>query len=157
MTTEIKYQGEITKDVIDQLMVNIEKILINLELKKSLINKVLFVSVEILQNIYHHSSKDNHDYESFSLSCSDDITIETKNLIDINSVDPLSKKIEQYLSLSLEEIGEEILRRLQHEEMTQKGGASIGLLSILKKTNKNFEYSIINDGEYYILSILVKI
>ncbi len=99
--------------------------------------KLAFTSVEIIQNIIHHSDKDklgnNHSY--FTL-LKDEISyiIKSGNFIEDYNLIMLLGRLSGISNLTSEQVSDEIKFKLRNEEFTEKGGAGIGLLSIQKKT-----------------------
>ena len=120
--------------------------------KSATIRKISFLTVELLQNIVHHSDK-NKKGETFAyyelMKDGENYVIKTGNLITKENTEGLEKRMKCVLSSTDEEVKEKILNRLQNSEFSDKGGAGIGLLSIKKRTGEGMSYNIeVFEGEY---------
>jgi hypothetical protein len=120
--------------------------------KSVTIRKISFLTVELLQNIIHHSDK-NKKGETFAyyelMKDGENYVIKTGNLITKENTEGLEKRMKCVLSSTDEEVKEKILNRLQNSEFSDKGGAGIGLLSIKKRTGEGMSYNIeVFEGEY---------
>ena len=113
--------------------------------KTKLIRKISFLTVEVIQNIIHHSDK-NPKGETFAyfeiIKDSDNYIIKSGNLLLKENTEELEKKLECVTTSSEEEIKEKILNKLGQEGLSEKGGAGIGLLSIKKRTDRGMSYNI---------------
>jgi len=114
--------------------------------------KISFLTVEILQNIIHHSDSDKNGatYAYFELLKEDNTyVIKSGNLITKENSKSLEENLKNLTSLSEEDIRSQIKEKLSEEGFTEKGGAGIGLLSIHKRTNKGLDYTLeYFEGDY---------
>ena len=129
--------------------------------KSVTIRKISFLTVEVLQNIIHHSDK-NKKGETFAyyelIKDGENYVIKTGNLIAKENTEGLEKRMNCVLSSTDEEIKEKILNRLQNEDFSEKGGAGIGLLSIKKRTSEGMSYHIeVFEGDYNFIHFEIKI
>ena len=129
--------------------------------KSTTIRKISFLTVELLQNIIHHSDK-NKKGETFAyyelIKDGENYVIKTGNLISKEKTEDLEKRMDCVLSSTDEEIKEKILNRLQNSEFSEKGGAGIGLLSIKKRTGDGMSYNIeVFEGKYNFIHFEIKI
>jgi hypothetical protein len=129
--------------------------------KSATIRKISFLTVELLQNIIHHSDK-NKKGETFAyyelMKDGENYVIKTGNLITKENTEGLEKRMKCVLSSTDEEVKEKILNRLQNEDFSEKGGTGIGLLSIKKKTGEGMSYNIeVFEGDYNFIHFEIKI
>jgi hypothetical protein len=128
------------KDVDD-----VVKFIETLNEKPTLIRKISFLTVEVIQNIIHHSDK-NPKGETFAyfeiIKDSDNYIIKSGNLLLKENTEELEKKLESVESSSHEEIKQKIMTKLDNGDFSDKGGAGIGLLSIKKRTDRGMSYNI---------------
>ncbi len=129
--------------------------------KSATIRKISFLTVELLQNIVHHSDK-NKKGETFAyyelIKDGENYVIKTGNLITKENSEGLEKRMDCVLSSTDEEIKEKILNRLQNEDFSEKGGAGIGLLSIKKRASEGMSYNIeVFEGDYNFIHFEIKI
>jgi len=113
--------------------------------KGPLIRKISFLTVEVIQNIIHHSDKTPKG-ETFAyfelLQESDNYIIKSGNLLSKDKTEELEKRLQSVTNLTEEEIKETIIGKLENESFTEKGGAGIGLLSIKKRVKEGMDYTI---------------
>ena len=160
MGKEIVYHsGNVSSQDVDRVLSVIET-----ELEgenKNIVKKILFLSVESLQNIIHHTDKNTkgETFAYFQLIKEDEFyLIKTGNLITKENTEGLEKRMNCVLSSTDEEVKEKILNRLQNEDFSEKGGAGIGLLSIKKRTGEGMSYNVeIFEGEYNFIHFEIKI
>ena len=129
--------------------------------KSATIRKISFLTVELLQNIVHHSDK-NKKGETFAyyelIKDGENYIIKTGNLINKENTEGLEKRMNCVLSSTDEEVKEKILNRLQNEDFSEKGGAGIGLLSIKKRVSEGMSYNIeVFEGDYNFIHFEIKI
>ena len=128
------------KDVDD-----VVKFIETLNEKPTLIRKISFLTVEVIQNIIHHSDK-NPKGETFAyfeiIKDSDNYVIKSGNLLLKENTEELEKKLESVESSSHDEIKQKIMTKLDNGDFSDKGGAGIGLLSIKKRTDRGMSYNI---------------
>jgi len=128
------------KDVDD-----VVKFIETLNEKPTLIRKISFLTVEVIQNIIHHSDK-NPKGETFAyfeiIKDSDNYIIKSGNLLLKEKTEELEKKLEYVESSSHDEIKQKIMTKLDNGDFSDKGGAGIGLLSIKKRTDRGMSYNI---------------
>ena len=137
----LQYSGNITQEYVDEVIDFVSK----LDEKPTLIRKISFLIVEILQNVIHHSDKtqNGETFAYFELLKNDETyTIKTGNLLLKEKTEELDKRLQCVTTSSEEEIKEKILNRLEQEGFSEKGGAGIGLLSIRKRVKEGMEYNI---------------
>ena len=137
----LQYSGNITQEYVDEVIEFVSKI----DEKPALIRKISFLSVEVLQNVIHHSDK-TPSGETFAyfelLKNGEDYILKTGNLLLKEKTEELEKRLQCVTTSSEEEIKEKILNRLEQEGFSEKGGAGIGLLSIKKRVKEGMEYNI---------------
>jgi transcriptional regulator of heat shock response len=155
----IYHSGNVLSQDVDRILSVIETKLEGEN--KNIVKKILFLSVESLQNIIHHSDK-NTKGETFAyfqlMKENDYYLIKTGNLITKEKTEGLEKRLDCVLSSTDEEIKEKILNRLQNSEFSEKGGAGIGLLSIKKKVGEGMSYNVeIFEGDYNLIHFEIKI
>jgi transcriptional regulator of heat shock response len=155
----IYHSGNVLSQDVDRIVSTIENKLEGEN--KQVIKKILFLSVETLQNIIHHSDK-NTKGETFAyfelIKENDYYLIKTGNLITNETTQTLSDRLHSILQLNEDEVKENILEKISEPEFTDKGGAGIGLLSIHKKTNLGLNFEIeYFEGDYNFIHFEIKI
>ena len=131
--------------MIDRIMCETERNLQKMEIEKSTIRKVLLIVIETLQNIYHHGYALNRTAELVSFTIHSDgnyLYINSVNYIAKNLVNKLAFKLNSLLNSSISKIKKNYLETLGNGALTKKGGASLGLMTIVLKTEKQVDYDI---------------
>ncbi len=137
---------------IDEIMFLTECKLINRKADKATSRKVLLIVIETLQNILHHGHALSKTPElvHFSISIrNNQLYINSVNFIAKNLVDKLVYKLNSILNSSIAEIKKNYMNTLGNGVMTKKGGASLGLLTIILKSNKQIDYNILDLKKEY--------
>ncbi len=128
--------------------------------------KFFLIMVECLQNVYHHQVKPDelieaeHDFSGFIIS----ITSENKyrvaagNFIENKSINQLKEKIDKMNSFSSEELRSFYQESLATAELSEKGGAGLGILEMARKSGMplKYEFTPVND-KYSFFSLVVNI
>jgi len=159
------YNGNITSDIVTNLLNVLETKFEGLDISTKSIKVIYNVLVEVLQNLYHHSSHNiieninNKDvkWAAFILFKNNDyFTLSTGNFIEKKNVGILKEKIEYINSLTKDEIKEYYIKILNNAQYSEKGGGGLGLIDIAKKTGSKLEYNFFdfnNEYSFYNLNI----
>jgi len=120
--------------------------------------KRLFIfMLEDLQNITRHTLKTGHEVGSVVVysKTNDGYTVSTGNAITRKEVPDLRKRLEDINRMDPEQIKEVYRTVLQVTDLTEKGGAGLGLLEMARKTGNrlDFNFSPLDKiHDYFILS-----
>jgi hypothetical protein len=120
--------------------------------------KRLFMFVlESLQNISRHAGK--HSYADMSLvaysKSATGYTVTTGNVMESSQVPDLRKRLKQINALDPDDVRRVYRKMLDESEISDKGGAGLGLIEIAKKTGNKLDFDFIkldSKYHYYILS-----
>jgi hypothetical protein len=160
----LAYKGNVSGDVFNCILQLAENKLEKIELRAKVKKKVFNILVEILQNIYHHFDDSNQvkeDYFSvlFLLSkVGSDYKIITGNHIELSKVDALKEKIDAINSMSEEELKTVYREQLNHGGVSDKGGAGLGILDIVRKSGEKVKYEFKEvNSDYSFFSMQVKV
>ncbi len=151
------YRGVVTNENSVPLLMLLEN-----EMKDSeygnLGRKRLFMFVlESLQNVSRHSDDVQHagmSVVAYSKTGAG-YCVSTGNVISNEKIDGLREKLDEVNNLASEEIRGVYRQMLSHSELSNKGGAGLGLIEMAKKTGNRLDYDFIqidNDCSYYVLS-----
>lgn len=139
-----RFSDDITQDSIEYILSNIELVLKEQELKKSIHRKVFYLMVEAIQNIYNHTCK------SGPKSCkptivllveNKDFIIQTSNLIPNKEIIDIESKLEKINKLNLDELKAKYKEVLNNNIISKKGGAGLGLIDIARKSKNPIIYN----------------
>ncbi len=149
------YEGEVNQDITKAFTTMTEK---NLEEDEqtsiSIKKRVYHVMVECLQNIGRHS--DNIDSgmpeipgNGIFIVCRNDegFNVVTGNPIANSKIDQVTTMLEKVNNMSEEEVKAYYKQKILESRISEKGGAGLGFIDIVKKTgNKiHFHFEKIND------------
>jgi hypothetical protein len=107
--------------------------------------KVFFILIESLQNITRHSESNNDEVDDNSSLFiiqrkAQDYYITSGNLIDVDKVEPLVKKLEKVNSLDHERLKKYYREVLDLGEISTKGGAGLGLIEMARKSGNKLAF-----------------
>ncbi len=150
----VSYLGQVSREVIANLLFQIETMGEKHELSKNLKKRIYHISLELLQNIYHHA---DNPYAQLNSGDSAFVILETDRIYEIvignfvkkAQVRPLVDRLKQLNSLSAEE--RRILYKLilNNQEFSAKGGGSLGFIDISRKIKGSFDYETFKFNEDY--------
>ena len=149
----------INLEVIDDILLKLKNYLQEKQIELVIRKRVYTLAVECLDNIYKHADHTNHISEIISEypprfiieKIYDDFQINTGNIIlDINK-GKITDKLENLNKLSLEDINILYKKSLTNAEISDKGGAGLGLIVMAKITTQKIKYDFqkINDKFFY--------
>jgi len=153
-----KFEGSISQEIITQYLITLDKFLKKENLVRST-KKILIVSIELLQNIFKHSSPYNNIEKFCIIKCiklKDVLLTEYLNLIDKNHFIILNDRINQLNLLDHNEIKSLYLKILKEYSLTEKNQANLGLLQVYRKTKTKIYPKFVklnNEYFFYILKL----
>lgn len=158
------YMGKPTHEMIDLILEMSESKLRIIESRSTIVKRIVNVLIEILQNIFNHgedfSMVDHQSFKYFLFNREDDYFIVTENFIKTQDVKNLVSKLDAYLSMSDEDITRTYRKTLDNGGFTNKGGAGLGLINIIRRSNGNLEYNFSkadNENSLFRMSVQIKV
>ncbi|MFC2086873.1 SiaB family protein kinase [Bacteroidota bacterium] len=150
------YRGEFTQAITESILSLTQSKLIEQKETTKMKKKVYFIMVESLQNIIKHQD----DAEELSVEESGVFFIQKRglkyfitsgNIIEVNNIPTLKGKMEKINSLDETELKEYYLTMLKEGEISEKGGAGLGLIEIAKKSGNKlaFDFKKLNEERSY--------
>ncbi len=156
----IAYDGVINQNTISKLESEIEEKILSYNYSKSLTKKIFFIAVELLQNLFIHGAEDNtktkHNF-IIIVRNEQEIVILTANLIEnknVEKVENIFKVINGFKNY--DELKQYYMERLENNDLSEKGGAGLGFITIGLKSLPPLKYNFekINDMfSYFELSV----
>ncbi len=137
----LAYDGVLNSETISKLETEIESKIVSKNLSKTAIKKIFFISIESLQNMFIHGFKDDNEekHNFFILYCTDKhVKMIGANLIANGAIEKISKHIDRINSFNdPAELKTYYLEHLENNELSEKGGAGLGFITIgMKSGNK---------------------
>lgn len=167
----LSFKGKISEEFLSsvyQTMENhFEEGAEDIRLKK----KIYYILIECLQNVFHHTGNLNDengksDFEGndnaifmISKSLADNYVITTGNFIPEKKISALKDRIDSINKMSKEELKALYLDQLNSTELSEKGGAGLGIIDIARKSGSKLNYSFhsVNpETSFFTLSIEIK-
>lgn len=128
---------------------------------RNAMKRVCHVLIECLQNVMRHGLTNAKGLTQLYLSIESTpvgFQIHCGNLVNAPTRELLSDKLSQINGMSPEETRKAYIETLCRGEMTEKGGAGLGLLSMAKKATGPIEYSFEQkgtQGELFTMTVTV--
>ncbi len=149
----IYYQGNY-EDIPTECIVEIIEANETAAKRKSHLRKVLFLSVEAIQNIQRYSAHKDHRSDLYlSFYDGESYQVVTQNLIENKNCDELKNRLDTLIAKDMAELEELYMARVESEEKTEKG-SGLGLIEIARKSNKTIRYEFKKVDEQYSLFVL---
>ncbi len=148
----LAYDGVLNSETISKLEVEIEANILDKNLPKGVVKKVFFICIESLQNMYIHGHKDDQGakHNFFVLYITNKaVKIIGANLISNSAIVKLETHIEKINSFSdPASLKTYYLEHLENNELSEKGGAGLGFITIgMKSGNKlDVQFEKINES-----------
>lgn len=162
----LAYKGNVTGDLFNVILQLAETKLEKMEEQARVKKKVFNVLVEILQNIFHHFDDIKSESEEFYsvlfllLKVKDQYQIITGNHILAHRVAELKSRIDEINDLNEEELKQVYREKLNDGNMSDKGGAGLGILDIARKSNQKLEYEfrkVNSKFSFFVLKVNIRI
>lgn len=159
----LAYKGTVSEELFDSILRLAESKLNKLELKSSLKKKVFNILVEILQNIYHHfgcGEREGAKESIVFLLYKDTVgyRIISGNPMKRQDAQRLKERLDTLNGMTHEELRAVYRDRLSRGKPTDKGGAGLGMMDILRKSGERIGYNfqdIDNDLSFFSLEIKI--
>lgn len=143
----IHHKGSYSEEFLESILNEIEQV--QWESKKNR-RKIFYISVELLQNVFHHAMRKingiEENYFHFIISKIDleNYKISAGNFVNKNKYDTLVSRIEQLNLLEKIEVKQLYKTILNNNQFSQKGGGGLGMIDIKRKSDQKFEYNRVN-------------
>ena len=141
------YEGEITHQITKAFTSLTESNMSKEEESGSVQRKVFHVMVECLQNISKHADDFGPDDYLFAgrgifmvSKRETEYTVTTGNAIDNKRIEETGKMLDLINSLEKEELNELYKKQMMEGRLSDKGGAGLGFIDIVRKTGRKLDY-----------------
>ena len=144
---QLVYEGEVNQAITKAFAALAEKNMSEDNVDLGTIKRVYHVMVESLQNISKHA--DDIDTGEpirpgkgiFLVGGNDDgFVITTGNVVNNSRIEVIKSLIDKVNGLSQEEVKELYVKQMREARLSDKGGAGLGFIDIVKKTGNVLEY-----------------
>lgn len=165
------FLGQVSPDIISAILDKVEKKLNDLEIDTKTLKKIYHISVEALQNLYHHSDSPNQNGNTiennvaFIIKENDNpnktnskFKIITGNFINKSNTRLLKERIDQLNFLSKDEIKTLYKLILNNNDFSEKGGGGLGMVDLVKRSGNNLTYNFHNfDSDFIFFTLRIAI
>ena len=144
----ISYKGAASDKLMDSLINMAQAKLTAVEHKKNIKKKLVTVLVEILQNVQNHANQHQISSEAREIDSivfiiaknGDSYSLMAGNFVNATEVQKLKVRIDEVNGMSREEIKSKYLEILENGEISDKGGAGLGIVEIARKAGSKLDY-----------------
>ena len=149
----LAYEGIINPDTISKIESEVEQKILDYHYPKSVAKKLFFITVELLQNVFIHGAEDStHTKHNFIIIARNDAEtiVLTANLIkneEVQKVKTIFDTINGFKSY--EELKKYYLERLESNDLSDKGGAGLGFITIGLKSQPPLAYKFETINDYF--------
>jgi anti-sigma regulatory factor (Ser/Thr protein kinase) len=143
----ISHLGELNQEKISELSTRVEEQLMAMAISKGALRKMFNIVIEALQNILLHGEKDKEGFQHSYIIVGEDngtLTLCTANLVSNNRVSSMRKRLEGIKALDEQALKGKYMEVLSNGELSDKGGAGLGFLTIALKSGNNIEFHFRN-------------
>ena len=160
----LAFKGGVTSDLLTSLLQVAESKLETMKEPPKVKKKIFNILVECFQNVYHHLDKPTKidDVTQSAILMvgkeEDDYVIMTGNHIDLDKVQKLKNKIDMVNALDKDGLKSLYREVLNNEEITDKGGAGLGIIDIARRSGEKLDYEfkeINKEHSYFSLKVKV--
>jgi hypothetical protein len=150
----LAYEGEITHQITKAFTSLTESNIVKEDDFNTVQKKVFHVMVECLQNISKHAENRNNIITSkdgrgiFMISKDEtEYNVTTGNVINNDKIPKLSEMLENINSLDKEGLKELYKQQIREGRLSDRGGAGLGFIDIVRKTGQKLVYSFLTINE----------
>lgn len=160
----VAYKGPVSEKLLESIYEMMDRHLEETKTPADKKKKLFHVLIESLQNVFHHHPQnlpfeENGLLTGFVIKYEDDIyRIITGNHVLKTGIKKLTEKLEKVNSLSPAELRIHYQQSLATTELSDKGGAGLGIIEMARKSGRklNYEFTSVND-EYSFFTLEVTI
>jgi len=164
----INFKGAISLSIIDDILHKLKKYLHDNIEDKLMRKRVYSLTVECLDNIYKHTDLTDSNNKLVNIHpprfivefYNDTFLIHTGNIISNENTDKVKQKLTQLNQLQDNEVNQLYKDSLSNAEISEKGGAGLGLILMSKTTRQKiiFDFEKINHNfSYFAMQLTLKI
>ena len=157
----VMHVGELDQNQVNNISTIVENQMGNMGVGKGTVKKIFNIAIETLQNICFHAEKENNSQQMTYFIIgkhNNDFVTYSGNVLPKAAAEKLSGRLERVKSLNDADLKKEYLEVLSNGELSKKGGAGLGFITIALKSNNNieFEFQPLNN-EFTLFSMAAKV
>ncbi len=157
--TVYNLSGQFDYSKIGEQLILIGDILESFKLDRYTLKKIIFCSIEMMENIYRHSVHKKVDSAQYSFSNefkiergNEGFRIFSGNFVHNSEIEDITSYLQELKETSNSEIRKKYYEKLTDGPFSKKGGAGIGLLEVVKISKNPIDFNIekIDDNFSYL-------
>ena len=156
----LAYDGEITFDKIEEILTLFTQKMPETDNPVCKI-RLFSIMVEGLENAFRHnfdSPEQNPQIKALLTQNNNKYVLSIGNRVDNNELKKLTNHIDELNQLSQSDIKKLYNKTIHHGQITEKGGAGLGLLKILRSSKEPLKYVVSDiDGKSSFFDLLISI
>jgi hypothetical protein len=137
--------GDFDSNKVENTLKLIESGIIENGDKRATMKRVCGMLIELLQNISNHGARDGKGHMHAYLivaKIENEYQLFTGNLVLSEAVTPMRERIKQLLELDITALRKLYIDILCNDEYSSRGGAGLGLVTILKRAENNVHFDL---------------
>ncbi len=157
----VSYSGTLGAEVTDALLVLSERAAEAAGSNRKQTRRVGHVLIEALQNVARHGWVDSNGDTPFFMAM--ELTplgfqIQTGNVVDFDSASELRERLAAVNGMNRDELRKAYVETLCEGELTERGGAGLGLISMAKRAEGPLNYQFADfEGELFLFTLSVMV
>ena len=157
----MSFHGDLSSNLITSLLRIVETKMDTLNASLKLKKRVFNVMVEAVQNLYHHAGGISGEMKQVTIAIAgkeSSYYVATGNLVEAGAIEELKKNLDYILGLDPEELKEYYMKSLNEGQFSEKGGAGLGIIDLVRRSDGDFDYRLVpvsDDQFFFTLNIKV--
>ena len=156
-----QHLGTFTQEILISFVSLIEQALMESGEIKLTRKRLIYLIIECIQNIIFHSNKlpDNNQLAYMVISKNEyGYSIHTSNTVLSENINKLVSSIDELLKVRKDVLSKLFTKKMEKPEINESGHGGIGLLTMISKSGKDFNYKVSNlTKEYSLFHIEINI
>ena len=144
-TVLLSHFGIFSQDLINSIASSVEEVMISGGEIKKTVKRTFSILIEGLQNVYRHGALDEEGNQTSFVIVSrnaKELNVIFGNLVEEQDATSLSSYLEKINGLDPEQLKMMYLDILSKDPLSKKGGAGLGFLTMIMKSEYKLKYSI---------------
>ncbi len=143
--------GQLNNDIIASAIALIERKLLLEKFPPNIITKTKMICTEMLQNVTKHQEIHGNILPYFIIGANGKtLSILTGNVVTAKAKEKIAAKLEEFISIDSAALRGYYVGAYKNSVISENGGAGLGLLEIVYRSNQNVKYAmtLISEGFY---------
>lgn len=156
----VSFKGKGSEKAFAEVLEQADEVLHEQKMRSKIRKKLYHIVVEALQNMHHHAERTHHPESAlFILGYDDDFYwIVTGNYVLSSEVETLKKHLAQVNATTPEELKRLYRERLSCGDVSEKGGAGLGIIDIARRSGHALSYEFAPpQGDYVFFYLKIKV